>query len=546
MNKKSKKKMNKETQEKLKYCLFNLTEGSDRGDAELLTKFFEEKDFIKFNADKQQWIRYIGGRWVQDTENSLRDKAQEFFIKSYKELKTNLDFIHEKEAGEDLKKTLNKKIISLGTVNKIENILRNASILESIRISENRNGVHRKQVFDTHPHLINLLNGTYDLKKHKLKDHNHKDMITFRTDFNYVEGAECPNFEKFIDDIFCKDQELIKYIQKLIGYLLTGDTDIHAFWFLFGTGNNGKTTFTSFLRMFLKDELCCQMDKKAIMKGFAVTERGYETHFMALKNKRVLLIPEVTRDDTLDDGLIKRITGGDLINGRNLYEAPQQFSSTVKMILDGNTKPKIDDLTDGVWRRIRLIPFKANFSNKQRRDQSEILEELKKELPGIFNWAIEGLKMYQKEGGLKEPEIMKKDALEYREDSDTFKGFINEVGENFENINEYLNNFHHISLDYTYNPNTYIDYDISSINGWTPIKTITEAYNEYCQRNNIYKSRRLGERELQKRLKSEGYSQAGRGKEFKNLFTECESRVTRYKKVNLDSPSEVDKKILKI
>ena len=184
------------------------------------------------------------------------------------------------------------------------------------------------------------------------------------------------------------------FLQVAIGYSLTGLTDEHVLFFLYGLGSNGKTTFLKALRM-LFGEYATKTDIEALLAGFA--NRNTATPYIAaLKGIRLAISTEIPEGRRLNESVVKDLTGSDEVTGRYLFSNPFEFEPTHKLWIAGNYKPKIRGNDLGIWRRVRVIPFTVTI--KSPRKMSDILAELRAELPGILNWAVLGAIFWHNEG----------------------------------------------------------------------------------------------------------------------------------------------------
>ena len=279
--------------------------------------------------------------------------------------------------------------------------------------------------FDTDKYLFNLVNGTYDLRTHEFLPHDKENYITKIANYEYDKSAKCPRFLKFIERIFKsrKDKdEIIEYLQKALGYSLTGEISQQAIFLLYGSGANGKSTLIETQRMVVGDY------GTTIDSSSLITKKNdsVRNDIARLPNIRFVSASENSKGTVLDEELVKKLSGGDQVTARFLFQEEFQFYPQLKLWWAFNHPPGLNDFTHSLMRRLKLIPFEEVISGSEVIDQSVILNWHREELPGIFNWEIEGLKKFQKDG-LKDIDAVKKAVKEFREEQDRLHDFINDI-----------------------------------------------------------------------------------------------------------------------
>ena len=222
----------------------------------------------------------------------------------------------------------------------------------------------------------------------------------------------------FLLQIFNKDTDLIRFVQKAMGYSLSGDVREQCLFILWGTGANGKSTFLNVLQELFGD-YACTTGTETFMKK--TSEQSND--LARLKGIRLVTTTEVEQGKALSESLIKQITGGDEITARFLYGEYFSFKPTFKIFMATNHKPKIRGADNGIWRRIKMIPFTVTIPAEQR--DKTLTEKLIAENSGILNWLIQGYALWRKEG-LNEPEAIRDANEEYRMDMDAVGTFVND------------------------------------------------------------------------------------------------------------------------
>jgi len=270
--------------------------------------------------------------------------------------------------------------------------------------------------------LMGCANGVIDLKTGQARSGRQQDRITLSTNLSFDLEAKCPRWEQFLSEVFDGDDELTGYVRRAIGYSLTGNTTEQCLFLCHGFGANGKSTLLSVLRSVLGDYAANTPFDTLVETGSADSTNG----LAALAGSRLITSSEVSEQGRLNEARIKAITGGDPITARFLYKEFFTFTPQFKLWLTVNHLPAIRGDDDGIWRRIKLVPFTQSFKGREDR---ELEETLRGELPGILAWAVRGCLEWQ-EHGLGEPEAVRKATAKYRTDSDIMNRFLEDHSEN--------------------------------------------------------------------------------------------------------------------
>lgn len=277
----------------------------------------------------------------------------------------------------------------------------------------------KASMFDSHINLFNVVNGYIDLKNNSFHEPDKNKLFMQVSGVSYSKGAVCPKWLKFLDEIFLGDKELIEYIQKLLGYSLSGNISEQILVVFFGNGNNGKSLFSEIIREVFGD-YAANMDIKSLMVR---SNNTGSSDIARLKGKRFVSTSENNEGSRLDEGLVKQLTGGDTVTARRLYEEEFEFIPQCTICMSTNHKPIIRGTDDGIWRRIVLIPFK--YTIPQDKIDKNLKSKLMEELPGILNWILEGSKKYIKYG-LELPKVCAQEIDEYKLEMDPIARFIDE------------------------------------------------------------------------------------------------------------------------
>lgn len=273
--------------------------------------------------------------------------------------------------------------------------------------------------FDADPWLLNVQNGTLDLRTLRLSPHSPTDLISKIAGTHYDPSATAPTWAGFLDRVMAGDAELILYLQRTVGYSLTGLSNERALHFFYGDGANGKSVFSEvILHLFGNYGLVLGSDLLMARIPGAIPN-----DIAALRGQRVVFLNETQQGSAFDEQKLKALTGGDTLSGRFLHKEYFTFRPAHKLFLRGNHKPLISGSDDAIWGRLRMIPFDVVIPEQQR--DPNLLDKLKHELPGILNWALEGVQAWQ-DAGLKPPETVLAAVAAYRTESDTLSQFLDE------------------------------------------------------------------------------------------------------------------------
>lgn len=283
--------------------------------------------------------------------------------------------------------------------------------------------------FDPGHSVFNCANGAIDLDAGIFRPHSPADLCSMQSPVEHDARAQCPRWERFLREIFLDDQSVVEFIQRAIGYSLSGHTSEQVFLILHGDGSNGKSELLYVLDRLLGDYL------RAANVDTFMDDRpagGHNEDIARLRGCRLVTTTETEKSKRLAEGLVKRLTGGDVITASFKHERTFQFVPRFKVWLAANHKPQINGTDYGIWRRIMLVPFLAKFLKPgidlgpgQFRIDPSLRADLIRELPGILNWAIAGYRAWR-EQGLNAPAVVKAASEEYRQESDKLGAFLGE------------------------------------------------------------------------------------------------------------------------
>jgi putative DNA primase/helicase len=275
--------------------------------------------------------------------------------------------------------------------------------------------------FDSDPFLFNCANGTIDLRTGELRPHRREDLITKIVNLNYNKDAKCETWLRFLLEIFNGDEELVAYIKRAVGYSLTADTREQCFFLCHGEGRNGKSTMLKVLREYVLGDYAAM----AVMKTFVLkrNDPAINNDLALLNGRRFVTAVETNEGQSLDEAMVKAVTGEGSIQTRFLNQEFFEMRPVFKLWFAMNHEPKIRGTDPGIWRRVNKIPFLVDFTG---REDKELDKKLKAEAEGILAWAVEGCLEWQRDG-LQTPEKVLAATAKYRAEQDVLGQFLAEV-----------------------------------------------------------------------------------------------------------------------
>jgi putative DNA primase/helicase len=289
-----------------------------------------------------------------------------------------------------------------------------SSLSELIHYAVGDTLVESERVKKDHLNYLTMQNGLYKIDDGILVDHTPQIFTTNLLPFDYDPYATCPRFMQFLGEIFQSDQDKINFVQEAVGYIFHKSIPTPAVFFLIGAGSNGKSVFINTISNLVGKENTSNVSFNLLSD---------ETYILELYQKIVNISGETPRAKNIDTDVIKAVTAGDWVTGRELCKQPMKFRPFAKSFLAMNEPPSIKDTSHGMWRRIWVITFPKKFEEHEMDRQLE--DKLSLELSGIFNWALEGYgRLKGKDFALKESGSMKLAKKDYRSSTDSVRAFI--------------------------------------------------------------------------------------------------------------------------
>lgn len=361
----------------------------------------QHRSKIRYVHAWKRWLVWDGRRWRQDDSGEIYRLALATIRQMYAEAAEIDDAKERKRLGQHAIRSESKQ--------RIESMVGLAENLVPVRPDD----------LDTDPMSFNVLNGTIDLRTGKRRPHNPDDLITKIAPIEHDPRARCPNFRQFLTDVLDDDEELEDFVQRLAGYSLTADTREQIVTFAYGTGQNGKTTLLNVL-LELLGEYGMQTPTETLLVR---RTDGIPNDIARLRGARLVAATEVEENRRLSEALVKQLTGGDRISARFMRGEWFDFTPSFKIFLATNHKPVIRGTDHAIWRRIRLIPFTVTIPDDQK--DPDLPKKLKRELPGILNWALQGCLAWQSDG-LPMPERVETATSAYRSEMDVLSDWLSD------------------------------------------------------------------------------------------------------------------------
>jgi putative DNA primase/helicase len=348
-----------------------------------------------------KWLHWTGKHWRIDNTGAVERLAKDTIAKMYVQAIT-------------LPQQQREALIK----HAMETEKRVARIDAMIRSAQSEPGIHLLPgQLDNDQWALNTLNGTLDLRTGQLHSHRRDDLISKLCPVEYLADAQCPLWTATVTRVL---GPLANYTQRLLGYGLTGSTREQMFSIWHGTGANGKSTILNTILHVLGHDYAMKAPSDLLMTQYG---EPHPTRLADLHGKRLVCAVETEEGRRLCEPLVKELTGGDVIRARRMREDFWEFSPTHKLILATNHRPRIVGTDNGIWRRVKLLPFEVSIPPAEQ--DTELPEKLKGESAGILAWLVRGCLAWQRDG-LNAPEEVMAATNAYRSTQDALGGFLDE------------------------------------------------------------------------------------------------------------------------
>ena len=377
---------------------------TDTGNAQRYIDTFGED--VRYNTQNKCWLIWDGKTWIRDLRQEVKNKADKLIMMMKKEAFNEPD---EKKAD-----AMWKNVKHLASSSGKDAMLKEAQHIGSTATLNSD--------YDNDIYLLNCENGVVDLRTGKMLPHSRELMMSKNTHIALDTDGEPENWLKALDGIFQGNQDVIGFVRRAIGYTLTGSVKEQCFFQCFGNGSNGKSVFFNTIYNLLGDYSLNAQVESVLTRGNGNSGNA-SPDIARMNGARFVRTNEPNEGARFNEGLVKQMTGGDVVTARYLYGEDFEFKPVMKLWIASNYKIVVRGTDKGIWRRQRLIPFEAVFEGKN--DDKGLEERIKKELPKILWWAVKGCLEWQKEG-LGMPDKIKDATEEYRDEMDIVESFSKE------------------------------------------------------------------------------------------------------------------------
>jgi putative DNA primase/helicase len=372
---------------------YNLT---DLGNAERFVAQHGEN--VRYCYSWRTWLFWTGTRWERDNTGQVHRLAKETVRSIYREASDSTD--------EDRRKALAKHAAASESETRIRAMIELAK--SEVPASPDD--------LDADPWLLNVLNGTIDLRTEELREHRREDLITKIAPVEYTPRALAPTWGAFLERVL-PGEELRRFVQRAAGYSATGATSEQCMFIHHGPGANGKSTFQETLSAALGDYAMRTPTETLLVKRSG----GVPNDIARLKGARFVTASETEEGRRLAESLVKDLTGQDTISARFMWAEWFDFKPTHTLHLSTNHRPEIRGTDAAIWRRIRLIPWAVTIPPTEQ--DRKLADKLRDELPGVLAWIVRGCSEWRREG-LQAPEEVRKATMAYRAEMDVLAAFL--------------------------------------------------------------------------------------------------------------------------
>jgi putative DNA primase/helicase len=358
-------------------------------------------DLLRHIAADDAWCVWDGKRWRLD--DTL---ARQEVVKAYAEtLDAAVDTIEDSKA----RGAAMRAVAKARSVGGMRAILASAASTPTMAT--------RREEWDADPYLLHTASGVVDLRNGSVRPATPADMMLRSTKCAVGKGKPL-RWLQFLDEIACGDKELIAYLRACVGMTLFGDQRDHVALLCIGIGANGKSTFLDILSAVM-GEL-----GRVSMPDLITHKRNdpHPTEIAALFGARLVVCTEA-KDGAIDANKVKRLTGGGETTARGIGKDPRTETLRMTLWIDGNAEPRVYDTDEGIWRRLRKVPFRAHYPDGDPRRDPQLKDKLRAELPQITRWAIDACVDYLRDG-LPDCAVVREATRTYRQDQDVLAEWI--------------------------------------------------------------------------------------------------------------------------
>ncbi len=376
----------------------------DVGNAERLVDRFGDR--IRYCPQRKIWLLWTGRHWQWDEAEHIYEYARRAVTAIFDEARDCSDDARASQLAKHAARSRSHK--------SLQHLIAQAATMGSVGIALTD--------LDPDPWLFNLENGTIDLRTGEQRAHDPTDYITKIAPVRHDRDADAPRWRQCLTEIFDGDEETIAFFQRWVGYAMTGVVRDHVVLIAYGTGRNGKSTVFERLRDVWGD-YAVAVPFGAFTESRYRDDTGARPDIMRMRGARMITTSEGAFGTYLDESTIKRLSGGDHIYARGMRENGGEFQVVGKCILQTNHRPLVKGTDVALKSRLRLLPFTVSFEG---REDTELPEKLREELPGILNWALQGCRQYLETEGVGVCAAVEATTRDYFTDMDVIQAFLDE------------------------------------------------------------------------------------------------------------------------
>lgn len=373
----------------------------DTANAERFLHLFGDE--VRYCPPEKAWYWWDGRRWKIDEMNHV----QELALQTAAAIRDEASIIDD----EKQKKALWSWAIKSNQSGKLKAMLECSSMRDSCKIAPHN--------LDANPWLLNLENGTLDLRTQQLAAHHKEDYLSCIAPCAFDVDASAMQFAEFIYKAMGNDASLMDWLQRLLGYCLSGVTNKQCFGLFQGKSGTGKSTLLNIVHRIMGPDYSGTISSRSLFKP---NDRESQVDLNHVARCRLVTTSESIEGKAFPESFLKAITGGESISMRQMFERTREFNPAYKIILGTNFKPSVRESGDAIWRRMVFVPFEKKIAVPDLNFAERICNE---ERSGILNWLLAGARLaLEMDGFTKRPAVIEEAMQEYRSEEDIVGAFI--------------------------------------------------------------------------------------------------------------------------